>query len=67
MTPKRLWKYLLLFLSLFSLTLRAEETLTRNIDWPIFMSRQDMIWEVMPKAWHEAPFLGNGLLGAMVY
>ncbi|MEG0888615.1 MAG: alpha-L-fucosidase [Bacteroides sp.] len=67
MTPKRLWKYLLLFLSLFSLTLRAEETLTRNIDWPIFMSRQDMIWEVMPKAWYEAPFLGNGLLGAMVY
>lgn len=38
-----------------------------NIDWAKFMSEQDMIWEVLPQAWYEAPFMGNGTLGLMVW
>ncbi len=42
-------------------------TLEVNIDWAKFMNEQDMIWEVLPQAWHEAPFMGNGTLGLMVW
>ena len=38
-----------------------------NIDWPAFMSRHDLVWDSLPKAWHESAFLGNGLLGAAIY
>jgi alpha-L-fucosidase 2 len=38
-----------------------------RIDWPAFLARHDMVWESVPKVWHEGAFLGNGLLGAMIY
>lgn len=37
------------------------------IDWPSFLARHDPIWEFLPQAWSEGAFLGNGLLGAMIY
>lgn len=38
-----------------------------NINWPQFMARHDLVWEKLPKLWHEGAFTGNGLLGAMIY
>lgn len=38
-----------------------------KINWVDFMERQDMTWEVLPKYWYEAPFMGNGTLGLMIY
>lgn len=38
-----------------------------GIDYAKFLSRHDMIWEHMPTAWDQAPMLGNGILGAMIY
>lgn len=40
---------------------------TNGIDWARFLARHDLVWDRLPKAWDEAPFLGNGLLGAMLY
>lgn len=37
------------------------------IDWPVFMSRHDMVWTTRPISWDEGAFLGNGMLGAMIY
>jgi len=37
------------------------------VDWPAFMARHDLVWSQLPGAWHEGAFLGNGLLGAMIY
>jgi alpha-L-fucosidase 2 len=37
------------------------------IDWPAFLSRQDLIWAQNPAAWEEAAFIGNGNLGASIY
>ncbi|MGW8821804.1 glycosyl hydrolase family 95 catalytic domain-containing protein [Paenibacillus lautus] len=37
------------------------------IDWPVFMSRHDMLWSTRPISWDEGVFLGNGMLGAMMY
>ena len=38
-----------------------------RIDWKEFLARKDLVWEVLPEAYNEAPFLGNGQLGSIVY
>lgn len=40
---------------------------TIGIDWPGFLSRHDLLWNVVPPNWDESAFLGNGLLGALIY
>ncbi len=37
------------------------------IDWPSFMARHDLTWDEIPRAWPEGAFIGNGLLGSMIY
>jgi alpha-L-fucosidase 2 len=38
-----------------------------RVDWAGFLREQDLLWARLPTAWHEGPFLGDGLLGSMVY
>jgi alpha-L-fucosidase 2 len=38
-----------------------------NINWKSFLSLHDLIWEKTPNDYFNAPFIGNGLLGAMIY
>ena len=38
-------------------------TLKQDINWPEFMSQQDMVWEKLPEYWYESAYLGNGKLG----
>ena len=38
-----------------------------NVDWPSFLARHDLIWKTVPQSWQEAPFTGNGQLGAMIF
>jgi alpha-L-fucosidase 2 len=38
-----------------------------SIDWPAFLGRHDLVWEETPRQWNEGGFVGNGLLGMMVY
>lgn len=38
-----------------------------QVDWQSFLSEQDMVWNRLPKNWKEAPFLGNGEMGSMIY
>lgn len=55
-------------LMLFSFNLIAgTKPLAVNINWPEFMNKQDLYWNVLPKSWDEGPFLGNGLLGVQIY
>ncbi len=37
------------------------------IDWPAFLARHDLVWKRVPGRWEEGAFLGNGLIGAMMY
>ena len=37
------------------------------VDWPSFLARQDPVWERMPKDYFQGPFVGNGLVGAIVF
>jgi hypothetical protein len=38
-----------------------------SVDWPRFLQRQDLVWDAPPPTWDRGAFLGNGLVGAMVY
>ena len=45
---------------------RTEKVKT-DIDWPAFMQKQDLIWETLPEYWYESAYMGNGMLGLMIY
>jgi hypothetical protein len=38
-----------------------------EVDWPKFLERHDLVWTEAPQAWHDGPFLGNGMLGTMLH
>ena len=38
-----------------------------DVDWPSFLARHDLVWNRTPQKWGEAPFTGNGLLGATTF
>ena len=38
-----------------------------QVNWSEFLAKQDMLWNSLPKQWKEAPFLGNGEQGTMIY
>lgn len=63
-------KIILLFLSFCSLFVIGKENnpkICDQVDWKSFLSKHDLIWEKTPDDYFTAPFLGNGLLGAMLY
>jgi hypothetical protein len=38
-----------------------------KVNWQAYLSRHDMVWDTMPGDYFEAPFVGNGLLGTIVF
>jgi len=38
-----------------------------NVNWRSFLSLHDLVWKKSPNDYFNAPFIGNGLLGAMIY
>ena len=63
----KLYSYLLLSLISILFVNAHPATIKQDIDWPQFMSQQDMIWEKLPEYWYDSAFLGNGKLGLMIY
>jgi alpha-L-fucosidase 2 len=45
----------------------AQAAPAAELDWPGFLSGQDLIWKRLPNDWWQGPFLGDGRLGTMVY
>lgn len=37
------------------------------VNWPEFLDRNDLIWEVLPEKFDHGIFHGNGLMGCMIY
>jgi len=48
------------------MTLNSLKPLPEN-QWPPFMARHDLAWSRIGGEWEQGAFLGNGMLGAMVY
>jgi hypothetical protein len=38
-----------------------------EVDWERFLERHDLVWDSMATKWEEAPFIGNGMIGTMVW
>lgn len=55
-----------IFLCLASVTCVQAET-KLEVDWPAYIGKQDQIWTELPESWMEAPFIGNGLMGSMLF
>lgn len=45
----------------------THRSLNTEISWPQFMARHDLTWNAVPTRWESGAFIGNGLLGAMIY
>ena len=45
----------------------ASSPVELKVDWPSFMARQDPVWDRMPADYYEGPFVGNGLLGTILF
>ncbi|WP_250905107.1 carbohydrate-binding protein [Nonomuraea sp. NEAU-A123] len=41
--------------------------MSSDAQWAAFLREQDLRWAKLPAVWHEGPFLGDGLLGSMIY
>lgn len=41
--------------------------MVNNINYEKFLKKHDMLFKTMPKAWYEAPFIGNGSTGVVAY
>src|SRR5947207_10582842 len=50
----------------FANSVRAAEVRS-GVDWSKFLARHDLIWDSPAKDWESGAFIGNGLLGAMIY
>ena len=37
------------------------------MDWPSYLAKQDLPWNTVPQLWDEAPFVGNGVMGSMIF
>ncbi len=37
------------------------------VDWSKFLTRHDIVWDTLPSKFDHGAFLGNGLLGTMIY
>ena len=49
-------------------TARAEGTAAQlQVDWPAFLAQHDLVWDRMPADYYEGPFVGNGLLGTILF
>jgi hypothetical protein len=44
-----------------------QSRLAPDVDWESFLAPLDMEWVVKPDSWNDGAFIGNGLLGAMIY
>ena len=38
-----------------------------EVDWEKFLKHHDLVWTKAPQAWHDGPFMGNGMLGSMLH
>ncbi|MDH6546615.1 alpha-L-fucosidase 2 [Streptomyces sp. SAI-117] len=46
---------------------KLRDTMTTDGAWAAFLRAQDLLWTRLPTLWHEGPFLGDGMLGSMIY
>ena len=60
----------LLLIAVFTMVCSAGNghySVQANVDWGTFLARHDLVWNSPSTSYFDAPFVGNGVLGAMFY
>ena len=52
---------------LLTLVVAEARAVDMRVNWPDFMARHDLIWDRLPADYYEGPFVGNGLLGTVIF
>jgi alpha-L-fucosidase 2 len=42
-------------------------SIDKPVDWPSFLGRHDLKWDTLPSLFDHGAFLGNGMLGTMIF
>jgi hypothetical protein len=62
---------LLIISSLISYTLYGQTSgnslVQLKVDWQKYLAQHDLVWNQMPADYYEGPFVGNGLLGTVIF
>ncbi|KAA9041196.1 alpha-L-fucosidase [Ginsengibacter hankyongi] len=58
---------LLSYANTFGQSNPATSVVKLNVNWKQFLSKQDLLWDTMPGDYFEGPFVGNGLLGTIIF
>jgi alpha-L-fucosidase 2 len=59
--------FLLISTNLFGQISTGKSLVKLDFNWPKFLSQQDLIWDTMPVDYFAGPFVGNGLLGTIIF
>lgn len=65
--PRSTTLVLLLLFAWMPSVLSLRGQVVDETDWPSFLARQDMVWNLLPARFENAAFTGNGLVGAMLF
>ena len=38
-----------------------------KVDWPDYMKKHNLVWDIFPGRWENGPFIGNGLVGSIIW
>lgn len=73
MSPMKRFRYnLVLFLLVINGFAIAQSNTIKpkvklNVDWPKYLSKHDLVWDEFPKDYFAGAFVGNGLLGTILF
>ena len=56
-----------LVLGVVGQTYAADADLQIKVDWKTFLAQHDLVWKAAPTSPFTGPFVGNGVVGAMLY
>ncbi len=64
-------KNIIYFLWLVVIFAGCSQTINKQIktdvDWQSFLAEKDLLWDRAPFKWSQGAFVGNGLVGAMIF
>ena len=67
MLPSKIMKFRVLFILFAVAFVPHSWAISVDVNWPEFMARQDPVWDRLPVDYYEGPFVGNGLLGTILF
>ncbi|MEI6678133.1 MAG: glycoside hydrolase family 95-like protein [Mariniphaga sp.] len=58
---------LLMSVAILSISANEKPLVQLNVNWPKFMAQHDLLWNCLPEDYFAGAFVGNGLLGTILF